>query len=184
LFRATHKAEQQHRIFVQPAPHHRCNGFVHYAKILLFGKARLPIFDEIPSNHRIDDIQAHTAAEEERIERDRAFFGKKEAVEKAVDEIEHERIQTSTKIPIQILTVLGDVQKIVGDIVRGLRMVDAIINWEESNLSFFIALFSLLSGIILLFVPWGFIFKWGGRILVILLLGPVCMTLMIDDLLI
>ena len=169
-------AEQQHRIHIQPAPHHRCFGFIHYTKILLFGQAQLPIFDEIPRNHRIEDIQAHIASEQERIERDRAFFGKKEAIEKAVEEIEHERIQTSTKIPLQILSVLGDVQKIVGDIVRGLRMVDAIINWEESNLSFFITLFSLLSGIMLLFIPWGFLFKWGGKLLVILLLGPVCMT--------
>ena len=172
-------AEQQHRIHVQPAPYHRCLGFIHYAKILLLGKAQLPVFDEIPRNHRIEDIRAHIASEKERIERDRAFFGKKEAIEKAVEEIEHERIQTSTKIPIQILSVLGDVQKIVGDIVRGLRMVDAIANWEESNLSFFITLFSLFGGILLLFIPWGFLFKWGGRLVVIVFLGPV--SIISDD---
>lgn len=53
-----------------------------------------------------------------------------------------------------------------------LRFIDTILTWEESYLSFFITLSFLVAGLIFLFVPWGVLFKWTGRFLVLVLFGP------------
>ncbi|KAL3896405.1 MAG: hypothetical protein SGARI_007180, partial [Bacillariaceae sp.] len=109
----------------------------------------------------------------ERIERDRAFFGKKEAVEKVIEEIEHEKVTTKVqRVPLEIMAVLGKVQGIVGNICRIFRFVDAIVTWEESDITFFISLTLILGGVLILFIPWGFVLHWAGRLAVLVFLGP------------
>jgi hypothetical protein len=51
-------------------------------------------------------------------------------------------------------------------------LIDSIITWEESHVAFWITLAFFLLGLICMIIPWGFLLKWMGRFLVILLLGP------------
>ena len=44
--------------------------------------------------------------------------------------------------------------------------------WEYSDLSFFITLGLLCLGLVFLVVPWVFVYRWAGRLVVVLLLGP------------
>jgi hypothetical protein len=88
---------------------------------------------------------------EERVEKDREFFGKKEAVEKVIEEIKHNRVTTRTNaLPFELMAVLGKVQGILGDMCRAFRFVDTIFIWEESDHSFFITLFLILAGLVML----------------------------------
>lgn len=58
------------------------------------------------------------------------------------------------------------------DFCRLLRSLDVIITWEESDLSFWITAIFLVTGILFLFVPWAFLFRWTGRIAVVVFFGP------------
>jgi C2 domain len=165
-------AHMQMRISTNPSPLKRCFGFWYYFKILVTGQTSVS-FEEIKANHGLEEIEAIKRALEERVQKDREFFGKKEAVEKVIEELEHERIATKTKaMPLELMAVLGKVQAIVGNVCRAFRLVDTVITWEESDLSFFLTLFFILCGIVMLFIPWSFILTWTGRIVVLLLLGP------------
>ncbi|KAG7343502.1 C2 domain containing protein [Nitzschia inconspicua] len=165
-------AQMQIRIQNNPSPLKRCFGFWYYLKILVTGKTTVD-FEEIKANHGLEEIRAIERLLQERIEKDREFFGKKEAVEKVIEEIENERVATNSKaIPLELMTVLGKVQGIVGGVCRALRFVDTIITWEESDISFFFTSFFIVLGFIFLFIPWTFIFAWTGRLAVFALFGP------------
>jgi hypothetical protein len=58
------------------------------------------------------------------------------------------------------------------DFCRLLRSLDVIITWEESDLSFWITSIFLVTGIFFLFVPWAFLFRWTGRIAIVVFFGP------------
>ena len=58
------------------------------------------------------------------------------------------------------------------DIIRFIRFIDTVISWEESYLSFFLTVALIAVGSVLLFVPWGPLLKWTGRLAVIVILGP------------
>jgi hypothetical protein len=164
--------QMQHRIYRQPIPMKRCFSFWHYLQILVTGSSA-PAFDEIKANRGLEELKAIEKALEERIEKDREFFGKKEAVEKVIEEIEHERVTTKVNhVPLEIMVVLGKVQGIVGNVCRIFRLVDTIVTWEESDLAFFLTLALILVGIFVVFIPWAFVLTWTGRIAVVLLLGP------------
>jgi hypothetical protein len=164
--------QMQHRIYQQPSPLRRCFGFIHFMRILLIGKA-VPIFEEVKPNHGLEELKMLEKMLKDRIERDRAFFGKKEAVEKVIEEVEHELVQSKTKpIPIELMGVLGKVQGIVGGICRNFRLIDTVITWEDSSIAFFVTLFFILGGLLLLCIPWAFLFKWTGRVLTVVILGP------------
>jgi hypothetical protein len=169
LFMLVH---MQLRIYNNPSPLRRCFSFWYYLRILVTGKTPIA-FQEIKPNHGRKELEAMNKKLEERVEKDREFFDKKEAVEKMIEEIKHERVTTRTNaIPIELMVVLGKVQGIVGDVCRVFRFLDTLITWEESDHSFFITLFLILGGIVMFFIPWAFLFTWTGRIVVVLLLGP------------
>ncbi|KAG7372677.1 C2 domain containing protein [Nitzschia inconspicua] len=165
-------AQMQIRIQSNPSPLKRCFGFWYYLKILVTGKTTVD-FEEIKANHGLEEIEVIERLLQERIEKDREFFGKREAVEKVIEEIEQEQVATNSKtIPLELMTVLGKVQGIVGGVCRAFRFVDTVITWEESDVSFFITLFFIILGFTLLFIPWSFIFTWTGRLAVFALFGP------------
>lgn len=107
--------QMQHRIN-DPSPLRRCFGFGYYFRILITGKAVPPAFDKLDPNTGLEELLAQEKKQEESLERAREFFEKKEELEKLVEELEHEFIDTKSKsiIPLEIIAVLGKVQGIVG----------------------------------------------------------------------
>lgn len=53
-----------------------------------------------------------------------------------------------------------------------LRFIDTVLTWEESYLSFFLTVALIAVGVVFLFIPWGLVFKWTGRLAVVVILGP------------
>jgi hypothetical protein len=157
-----------------PSPWHRCSSFGHYLRILLLGSS-LQAFDRVDPADGWEEQKEIEDALKKRVDEDARFFEKKEAAEKELEEVENIVLQTKSNaaiIPVELLVILGKVQGIVGDICRLCRFIDALIIWEESDLSFWITAFFLAIGVIFLFVPWGFLLKWILRITVVLLMGP------------
>jgi hypothetical protein len=68
--------------------------------------------------------------------------------------------------------VLYPVQQNLAMVCRYVRNAKYIIFWEECYLSFWIATGSLLVSLLFLFVPWGFLIKWGSRLFVWAFFGP------------
>lgn len=157
-----------------PSPWHRCSSFGHYFRILLLGSS-LPAYEKVNSGDGWEEQKKIQDAFKERREVDDRFFEKKEAVEKELEAVEGISLETKSKaaiIPVELLVILGKVQGIVGNICRLCRLIDSIITWEESVVSFWVTIVFLIVGVIFLFMPWGFLFQWIFRITVVLLLGP------------
>eukprot|EP00934_Nitzschia_sp_Nitz4_P008182 Nitzschia sp. Nitz4//scaffold92_size79448//72925//76351//NITZ4_005405-RA/size79448-augustus-gene-0.27-mRNA-1//1//CDS//3329560228//8172//frame0 len=163
--------EMQARL-ASPSPWRRCLSFMHYFQVLILGFSTLsPTF--IHAHEGAAQMLALELALEQRRKQEQEFNEKKEAFERELEEIENVEVQNKSKtIPLELLVVLGKVQGIVGDICRLCRFLDAILSWEESDISFWITLLLLVVGTLFIAVPWAFVLHWVGRILVILLLGP------------
>jgi hypothetical protein len=107
--------QMQYRIN-DPSPLRRCFGFGHYLRILITGKAVPPAFDKLDPNTGLQELHAQEKQQEERLEETREFLEKKDEIEKFIEELEHEFIDTKSQsiIPLEIMAVLGKVQGIVG----------------------------------------------------------------------
>jgi hypothetical protein len=68
--------------------------------------------------------------------------------------------------------VLFPVQQNLAMVCRYVRNTKYIIFWEECYISFWITTGCLLVSLLFLFVPWGFLIKWGARLFVWALFGP------------
>ena len=75
-----------------------------------------PVYKSIEEYEGYEGLQQEEQALFERIQHDKEFIQKKEAVEKEIGEIEKEKVQykTESMIPVELLDVLGKVQSIVG----------------------------------------------------------------------
>jgi hypothetical protein len=157
-----------------PSPWYRCFSFWHYFRILLLGSSSLD-FKNINPGESCEKQKAIEDALKSRMEEDDKFMEMKEAAEKKIEEVENVSVDTksnATFIPIDVLVVLGKLQGIVGNICRLCRSMNSIITWEASDLSFWITASFLAIGILFVFIPWGFLIKWTGRVVIVLLLGP------------
>jgi len=165
--------EQMNHRISSPSPWRRCRSFSFYLRVLIFGtsgKGKLP---NISAFEGAQEFEEYQKAIDARIAKDKEFIQRKEAFERQLDEIESFKLQDSSQpIPMELLMVLGKIQSIVGDFCRLCRFLDAIITWEESDLAFWITLGLLLVAILFVFIPWGWVLLWIGRILVVLFLGP------------
>ena len=103
-----------------PNPWKRCNSFEHYMRILLGCPSSTPNFEKIQPNEGWEETKAEEEKLKHRIERDREFLQKKEAVEKELEKVEKFKIESKSKdlIHIELLGVLGKVQGIVGGKLR------------------------------------------------------------------
>ena len=188
--------QMQHRLKM-PSPWRRCFSFGHYLRILIIGKST-PKYKLVEANEGFNAMQAKDEAHTKRIERDRVFSEKRESVIKEVEELEGQvNVEDKSKVvPLELMVVLGKVQAIVGGkwnhyhtsvskwntslterahnpgFCRLLRLLDAIVTWEESDLTFFITATCLVASMTFLFVPWAFLLRIIGRLLVVLVLGP------------
>jgi len=73
---------------------------------------------------------------------------------------------------INPLTKLLPIQLILRDVLTFLRGAKSIFKWERSQASFFMTILSFTMGVLLLFIPWPFVFHWICRLSVWLFLGP------------
>jgi C2 domain len=159
---------------MSPSPWYRCLSFQHYLEILIRGKSTLD-FEPIHPGEGWSGQQDIMQALKKRKEDDARFFEKKEAVEKELEEVQSVSLHTKSNIPVipvELLVILGKVQGIVGNICRCCRLIDAIVTWEESAVSFWITLIFLSVGLFFAMIPWSFLIKWTARLSVVLLLGP------------
>jgi hypothetical protein len=184
-----------------PSPWRRCFSFWHYLRILITGKSA-PCYQTIGENEGHEEMRAQEDKLKARIDQDNEFFKMKEAVETEIEKIEQETVTMATKMEvnyIELMVVLVKVQRIVGgkrilllwlcrlrqmvlvdrlflitrlDFCRLLRSLDVIFTWEESDLSFWITAIFLVTGILFLFVPWAYLFRWTGRIAIVVFFGP------------
>lgn len=100
-----------------PSPWRRCFSFGHYLRIFLFGSSSTAPTGTttVAAYEGAKEFQAQEEALLQRIAHDKEFIEKKEAVEKAIEEIENFKVQNhSQPIPVELLIVLGKVQGIVG----------------------------------------------------------------------
>ena len=185
-----------------PNPWKRRSSFWRYLSILLWHASDKIKFEEIQQNEGWEEAKAEEGKLKDRIERDQKFLRKKEAVEKELAKVKQFKIESKSKDVIQnmeLLVVLGKIQGIIGgkfsfclcyatckksltlflfeftqqsDFCRMLRFADAIVTWEEGDLAFFITLALLVVGVVFLLLPWAFLFRWTGRMLVFVLFGP------------
>jgi hypothetical protein len=103
-----------HQRLQQPTPFRRCFGIGHFLRILIFGRS-LPAFHKVDVNEGKDVIESIERALKERIADDNALIGKKEAIEKQIEELEHSSVETKSAIvPIEFLSELGKVQNLIG----------------------------------------------------------------------
>jgi hypothetical protein len=68
--------------------------------------------------------------------------------------------------------ILFPVQQNLAMVCRYVRHTKYIILWDECYLTFWITTGCLLVSLLFLFVPWGFLIKWGARLFVWALFGP------------
>jgi len=68
--------------------------------------------------------------------------------------------------------ILLPIQRILGQVCIGLRIVSSIVSWDESQYAFIITNACIVGGLILMFIPWSFFLRWIARILVWILTGP------------
>ena len=98
----------------QPTPFRRCFGISHFVRILIFGRS-LPVFDKVDINEGDQEIKAAEKQLKDRIANDNAFLGKKDALEKQLEELEDFSVESKSAIlPIEFLNGLGKVQEIIG----------------------------------------------------------------------
>jgi hypothetical protein len=117
--------QMQHRMN-DPSPLvRRCFGFGYYMCVRITGKTVPPAFDKLDLNSGLAELEAMERQLEERMERDREFFDKKDEVEKMIEELEHDFIDTKSKtlVPLEIMVVLGKVQGIVRNSYTNKRIV-------------------------------------------------------------
>lgn len=60
--------------------------------------------------------------------------------------------------------VLYPVQMILAKVCTVLRFIKNVMIWDEPYLAFLLALASMAIGLVFLFVPWAFLFRWTSRI--------------------
>jgi hypothetical protein len=165
--------EQMNQRLSSPSPWRRCLSFSYYLRVLIFGRSGNRKHKQNTAFEGATEFEALQKAMQPRIAKDKQFIERKEAFEKQIEEIESFKLQDNSQpIPMELLIVLGKVQSIVGDFCRLCRLLDAIITWEESDVAFWITLGLLVVGTLFIFIPWGWLLLWTGRIVVVLLLGP------------
>lgn len=68
--------------------------------------------------------------------------------------------------------VLYPLQQYLGMLVVSIRFIKNVLIWNEPYIAFILSLVFFVIGVVLLFVPWLFLFRWTSRLVAWLLLGP------------
>lgn len=158
-----------------PSPWNSCPSFWHYLHILRTGKAPTPV-TMIEEHEGAKEAKAYEDSWKARLEEDRLVAEQRFKLQKELNEIGDDNISTKISlqgaIPLDILARLTRWQGMAGRYCEYLRFVKIIVTWEESVVSFWITAIFLGSGLVSMMLPWTFILKWTGRIVVWGFLGP------------
>mmetsp|Transcript_14702 Transcript_14702/g.30086 ORF Transcript_14702/g.30086 Transcript_14702/m.30086 type:complete len:637 (-) Transcript_14702:35-1945(-) len=71
-----------------------------------------------------------------------------------------------------LATMLLPIQQMLGNTASMIRILRSVISWDESIYAFLILNFSIVFGIIFLFIPWDWLTHWLSRIVIWFFLGP------------
>lgn len=157
-----------------PSPWRTCNSFLHYAEIILTGKAS-DTRERIRPSEMWDKTQAFEKDYFDWREKYQNEINQKAAMDEKLMNIGNENISTQVAgqmVPLELLEKLGRYQGTAGRLCRKLRTVKSILIWEESLTSFWITAICLAGGFVGLLLPWKFILYHGGRTIVWGGMGP------------
>ena len=97
-----------------PSPWRRCFSFSYYLRILITGKSK-PAYQSIHVQEGQEEMDKMDQLLERRIAADKEFFEQKQEVEKEIEDLQNQRIETRTDlVPFELMIVLGRLQGIVG----------------------------------------------------------------------
>ena len=156
-----------------PSPWGRVPSFRQYIDILRTGKSKRSVRG-IHVNEGATEAQKYEREWTERLEKDLKLAERKAALAQEVDDLGDENIHTKIGggLPLDLVARLTRYQGKLARICRFFRFIKIIVSWEESILSFWLTACFLVAGLVSLVLPWAFILRWVGRIVVWGLLGP------------
>jgi hypothetical protein len=158
-----------------PSPWNSCPSFWHYLHLLRTGESPTPI-TSIKEFQDDESAQAYDLAWKQRLEQDRLVAERRAKLQEELNAIGDDNISTKMSatgaIPLDLLLRLAGYQGMIGSVCKFFRFVKIIVTWEESVVSFWITAGFLSAGILALLLPWPFILKWTGRIVVWGFFGP------------
>ena len=166
IFLATMEKRRQH-----PSPWEQPRSYSDQFLAFLSG---MPMADSIAANENQDAIAAYQATNnDEAQQRLDAAARQKEADQQLKDElnamaVDNPNVNVTKKgVTLNPLApVLLPAQKILGRLCVSKRIVKSIATWDEPNIAFCITTGSILMGLLLFWVPWGFLLRWIVRIVV------------------
>ena len=162
-----------------PSPWRKKRTYWEHWQVLLFNKT---FTDTIHPDEKKDEVEKYIADEVQRkieLEEEAAEeaaraeeMAKEDGTEEAEVNIETEKkkmfgISTNLLEPI-----LSPAQKHLEMVVVVLRVVKSYVTWEESRANFWIVNASIVAGLLLVGIPWGWLIRWAFRIIVWTFLGP------------
>jgi hypothetical protein len=169
-----------------PNPWKRPRSYLELLGILLFNKSFVRV--EVRPNENIEAILQHDEQLAERLRmRNLALENmrvEKENNEKRLQEegeaLDQYDLDPTTKMTgglAQIAlapfkSVLFPAQMTLYRVCVTLRVASSIILWNDSIAAFWIVTVALLSSLLVAWIPWAFIFRWGFKIFVYVVLGP------------
>jgi len=171
-----------------PSPWKRCNSFLHFLSLFVFGKS--PFKPKlIASREGLHEGATHDKIWETRLEVNRKaaeieaeiYYEEQMKLDKSLNDIGSAEIETKKKRPtIDPLTAYIDTyidpyidpwRPMLDGVLFYLRLTSNVITWEESYISFFCTLgFAVLSFVTLL-IPWKWVILWTSRF-VVYSMGP------------
>lgn len=163
-----------------PSPWKRCNSFLHFLSLFVFGKS--PFKPKlIASREGLHEGATHDKIWETRLEVNRKaaeieaeiYYEEQIKLDKSLNNIGSAEIEMKKKRPrIDPLRAYIDPWRPMLDgILLYLRLTSNVITWEESYISFFCTLgFAVLSFVTLL-IPWKWVILWTSRF-VVYSMGP------------
>ena len=174
-----------YQVRTNPSPWHQCSSYLNQWSVLVFGG--VPLNREVPSDFKKEEFKQYMADYNARVIA-------KEKEKKLEEQLEQEYLKEQGQLEdggeIDIETnkegIIDQVSKMVnpirltlhpiqielGKIVIYVRMAKSIILWRENHYAFWITTASLLSSIVALFLPWGFLLRWALRIVLVGGTGP------------
>lgn len=173
-----------------PSPWYRANTFTEYLKCLLLGKAMSLPPEKIIENERMEEskkfednwAQIIAKAEEKASKRAKEIEAEQMELQKEIEDaggtdtdISSPKSSGGPKINPVIRMAkpyLYPIQKQLLFVCEGFRCAKNIVTWEESVLSFWLVLITLVLAAFFSLFPWLFFVRWFARVVAWLVFGP------------
>mmetsp|Transcript_8761 Transcript_8761/g.16537 ORF Transcript_8761/g.16537 Transcript_8761/m.16537 type:complete len:1050 (+) Transcript_8761:126-3275(+) len=165
-----------------PSPWRKTIGFLDYLYILIHKtnphESRRTIIKSMENSREAEIFEANWA---HRIKSDYDAAWKEWELQLEMDRIGNQDLNTEhgekAKDPIGIALAslkprLFPIQKRLRGYCATLRQIRSVTSWEESIISFWVTLFCIITGVVLLILPTVFLLQWMCRLVIWLGLGP------------